>query len=105
MSVLRRYEILLPSRFNDGQPVPNQLVAEALLVLRKQFGAVSWENQIIQGQWEHEGVIYRDDLIRVFVDVGDTPENRQFFLQFKEKIKTDFKQVDIWLTSYLLDVL
>ena len=83
MSVLRRYEILLPSRFNDGQPVPNQLLAEALLMLRRQFGAVSWENQIIQGQWEHEGVVYRDDLIRVFVDVRDIPENRQFFLQKK----------------------
>jgi hypothetical protein len=25
---LRRYEVLLPLRFNDGQPVPNELIAQ-----------------------------------------------------------------------------
>ena len=25
---LRRYEILLPLRFNDGQPVPDDLIAD-----------------------------------------------------------------------------
>ena len=105
MSSLRRYEILLPLRFNDGQPVPPELVAETVIRLREQFGAVSAENQTIQGQWQHEGVVYRDDLVRVFVDVADTPENRQFFRQFKEQVKTDFQQLDIWLTSHPIDVL
>ena len=76
-----------------------------MLKLRGHFGAVSWESQTIQGQWQHEGIIYRDDLVRLFVDVADTAENRQFFLQFKEQIKTDFQQLDIWLTSYPIDVL
>jgi hypothetical protein len=26
----RRYEILLPRRFNDGQPVPNRLITEVI---------------------------------------------------------------------------
>ena len=38
---LRRYEILLPLRFNDGQSVPDELVADALLELEQRFGAVS----------------------------------------------------------------
>lgn len=105
MSSLRRYEILLPFRFNDGRPVPPELVAETVIRLREQFGAVSSENQTIQGQWQHEGVVYRDDLARLFVDVADTPENRQYFRQFKEQVKTDFQQLDIWLTSYPIDVL
>ncbi|HEY5297896.1 MAG TPA: hypothetical protein VIK59_08210 [Verrucomicrobiae bacterium] len=105
MIALCRYEILLPLRFNDGQPVPPELVAETVRKLREHFGAVSWESQPIQGQWQHEGIVYRDDLVRVFVDVADTPENRQFFRQFKEQVKTDFQQLDIWLTSYPIDVL
>lgn len=76
-----------------------------MLKLRGHFGAVSWESQTIHGQWQHEGIIYRDDLVRLFVDVADTAENRQFFLQFKEQIKTKFQQLDIWLTSYPIDVL
>ena len=102
---MRRYEILLPLRFNDGQPVPQELVADTVLRLREHFGAVSWENQTIQGQWQHEGVVYRDDLARVFVDVADTADNRQFFQRFKEQVKADFQQLDIWLTSYPIDVL
>jgi len=51
------------------------------------------------------GNCYHDDLVRVFVDVADTAENRQFFVQFKEQIKTNFQQLDIWLTSYPIDVL
>jgi hypothetical protein len=34
----------------------------------------------------------RDDLVRVFVDVADTTAHRQFFVQFKEKVKADFQQ-------------
>jgi hypothetical protein len=37
---LRRYEVLLPLRFNDGQPVPDELVADTLLDLNR-------ENRII----------------------------------------------------------
>jgi hypothetical protein len=44
---LRRYEILLPLRFNDGQPVPDDLVVDTLLELEQQFGAVSSETQTI----------------------------------------------------------
>ncbi len=102
---LRRYEILLPLRFNDGQPVPDDVVAETLLDLEQHFGAVSAETQTIRGVWRHEGESYRDDLIRVFVDVADDPGHRQFFLEFKERLKVQFRQLDIWMTTYPIEVL
>ena len=69
------------------------------------FGAVSCETQTIRGQWRHQGQTYRDDLIRVFVDVADEPENRQFFVEYKERLKARFQQLDLWLTTYLIEVL
>src|SRR5438067_2254796 len=104
MSASRRYEIFLPQKFNDGTPVPDQLFAETVLELRQRFGAVSCETQTIQGAWEHEGEAYRDDLIRVFVDVPDVPANREFFRQLKERLKTRFQQIEIWMTTYPVDV-
>jgi hypothetical protein len=101
----RRFEILLPVRFNDGQPVPDDLIADTLLELRQQFGAVSSETQVIRGVWEHQGQAYRDDLVRVFVDVADVPESRQFFVEFKERLKGRFRQLDIWMTTYPIEVL
>jgi len=101
----RRFEILLPLRFNDGTDVPDSLVGETLAELRLRFGAVSWETQEIKGQWEHAGEIYLDDLVRVFADVPDEPESREFFVAFKSTLKQRFKQIEIWMTSYPLDVI
>jgi hypothetical protein len=102
---LRRYEILLPLRFNDGQSVPDDLVAETLLEREQRFGAVSTETQTNRGLWRHEGESYRDDLVRVFVEVSDEPEHRQYFLEFKERLKARFQQIDIWMTTYPIEVL
>jgi hypothetical protein len=105
MSALRRYEILLPLRFNDGHDVPESLLAEVVLELRRKFHAVSSETQIIQGLWESEGVVFRDELVRIFLNVPDTVENRQFFVQLKQRLKERFQQLDIWLTTHPIEVI
>jgi hypothetical protein len=101
----RRFEILLPRRFNDGQAVPDELIADTLLELEERFGAVSSETQSIRGLWRCDDQLFRDELIRVFVDTLDVPESREFFLEFKERVKARFRQIDIWLTTYPIDVL
>ncbi len=104
-NTLRRYEILLPSRFNDCQPVPDSLIADTFAELEQRFGSVSCETQVIRGQWTHLGQSYRDDLVRVFVDVADTEDNRAFFVEFKNQLKSRFRQLDLWMTTYLVEVI
>jgi hypothetical protein len=104
-STLRRFEILLPLRFNDGQPVPDDLVGETLLELRQRFGSVSAETQVIRGHWQHQGEVYRDELVRVFVDVADTADSREFFVAFKEQLEARFRRLDIWMTTHLIEVI
>jgi hypothetical protein len=101
----RRYEVLLPLRFNDGSPVPEALIADAVLELNRQFGPVSGETQTIHGYWIHQGTHYRDENVRLFVDVADLPENRQFFIDFKERLKARFQQLDVWVTTHPLEIL
>lgn len=48
---------------------------------------------------------YRDSLARVFVDVPDTPENRGFFIRFKERLKERFQQLEIWLTTFPIELI
>ena len=31
-------------------------------------------------------------------------ENREFFRQFKERLKARFRQIDIWMTTHTIDV-
>jgi hypothetical protein len=80
-------------------------IADLILQLRHRFGAVSSETQTIHGLWQHDEEVYRDELMRVFVDVPDTPETRQFFLEFKEILKRDLKQIDIWMTTYPIEII
>ncbi len=103
--MVRRFEILLPLRFNDGTPVPDVAIADTLLELEQRFNAVSCETQTIRGQWRHAVLSYRDDLIRVFVDLADEPESRTYFVECKERLKERFQQLDIWMTTYLIEVL
>jgi hypothetical protein len=105
MSASRRYEILLPLRFNDGQPVPDELIADTLLDLENHFGAVSWETQVIRGRWRNEDEVYSDDLMRVVIDVEDVEEHRRFFLEFKEHLKSRFRQIEIRMTTHLIEVI
>jgi hypothetical protein len=85
--------------------VPDVLIADTILELREYFGAVSCETQTIHGIWTHEAEVYRDELIRVFVDAPETASSRDFFLEFKERLKARFDQLDIWMTTYPIEVL
>ncbi len=101
----RRYEILLPLKFNDGRPVPENLLADTLAEIEEKIGPLSFESQEIMGVWQHNGQTYRDKQARVFVDVPDTAENRQFFSSLKERLKSRFEQLDIWVTTHPLEIL
>src|SRR5436190_19920818 len=85
----RRFEVLLPLQFNDGREVPPEWLAEAVLEIVDHFGAASYETQKVEGHWRFGGVLYRDDLVKIVVDVTDTAENRQWLKEFKDKWKPD----------------
>lgn len=90
----RRYEVLLPLQFNDGRDVPAEWLAEAALEIVDHFGAVSYETQRIEGHWRQGGVLYRDTLVRLVVDLPDASRNRQWMQQFKDR----------WMVSYRIQV-
>jgi hypothetical protein len=100
----RRFEVLLPLEFNDGQPVPGEWLAEAVLEVVDRFGAASYETQKVEGHWRHGGVMYRDNLVRLVVDVPDRVKNRKWMKGFKGRWKKRLKQIDLWMVSYRIDV-
>jgi len=79
MTALCRFEMLLPLRFDDGHAVPTELIAETIHELEERFGAATWETQVLQGRWRHEGATCREEPVRVFVDTRDTESNRDLF--------------------------
>jgi hypothetical protein len=100
----RRYEVLLPIRFNDGRDVPEGLLGEALNEIVEQFGAVSFYKDAVEGRWRHEETVYRDDLALLVVDVPDTAKNRKWMKAFKERWKKRLEQLELWMVSYTIDI-
>ena len=103
-SKLRRFEILLPLQFNDGRDIPSDWIAEAILEIVSHFGALSYETLSIEGQWNFEGVLYRDNLAKLVVDVEDNNNNRDWMRHFKARWKEKLEQLELWLISYEIDV-
>lgn len=103
-SKLRRFEMLLPLQFNDGRDIPSEWLAEAVLEIVETFDAASYETQKVEGHWRYQGVLYRDNLVKIVVDVSDTTENREWMRDFKKRWKEKLEQLDLWLVSYTIDV-
>ena len=45
----RRYEVLLPVRFNDGRPIPDESLADAMNEVVAQFDAASFYKEAVEG--------------------------------------------------------
>jgi hypothetical protein len=103
----QRFEILLPLKFNSGEPVGDELIGTTLVEIRQRFGAISAETQTIHGIWTQSGEVYRDDLVRVFVDVerSGADDAAKFFEVYKATLKQRFQQLEIWITTYAVNVL
>jgi len=100
----RRFEVLLPLQFNDGRDVPSEWLAEAVLEVANHFGAASYETQKLEGHWRHGGVMYRDNLVRLSVDVPDTAQSRRWMKEFKGRWKTRLEQLELWMVSHRIEV-
>jgi hypothetical protein len=101
---LRRFEILLPLQFNDGSEIPSDLLAEAVLEVVDKFGAASYETQKVEGHWRFQGVLYRDNLTKIVIDIADSAENHDWMREFKKRWKVKLDQLELWLVSYVIDV-
>jgi hypothetical protein len=100
----RRYEVLLPLQLNDGRDVPSDWRAEAVLEIVDQFGAASYETQKVEGHWRNAGVVYRDNLVKIVVDVPDAAANRKWMQAYKTKWKIRLEQLELWVVSYRIEI-
>ena len=68
------------------------------------FGAASYETQKVEGHWRHSGILYRDNLVKIIVDVPDSAKNRQWMKRFKVRWKERLEQLDLWMVSYRIEI-
>jgi len=75
------------------RPFLTSSISLALLVTQK-----------VEGHWRAGGVLYRDDLVRIVVDVPDSAANRQWMRGFKQKWRVRLEQIELWMVSYRIEI-
>ncbi len=75
-----------------------------MLEVAANFGAASYETQKVEGHWRQAGVLYRDNLVKLVVDVPDTVKNRAWMQEFKARWKARLEQLELWLVSYCIEI-
>jgi hypothetical protein len=99
----KEYVILLPLRFNDGEPVPDELILQTREELVAHFGGASFDPVPITGYWLHEETLFADELLRVRVSGRDPQADDPFIRRYKEALKERFRQEEIYLTAYTIE--
>ena len=69
------------------------------------FGTLTTSPELLRGVWLHEGHRFEDEHLRLIIDVEAQVENRLFFREFKETLKVRFRQIDVWIVSYEVEIL
>lgn len=100
----RRFEVLLPLQFNDGREIPPDWLADAVLEIVDHFGAAGYETQKVEGHWRQGEVVYRDNLVKIVVDVPDSAAHRNWMKQYKARWKARLEQLELWMVSYRIEI-
>jgi len=101
----KRYEILLPLKYNSGEKIESVKFQITHNELMYKFGAISKDLIEVSGHWYYKGKFYFDKLHRWRLDLRDTRKNFKFFKGYKNLLKKRFEQEEIWITTIRIEVI
>ena len=104
---MRKYELYLPLKYNTGRRIEARKIRAVKEELLESFGAftVSSLSAPYEGRWKYGGVEYIDDIIKIEVVATRDRETKKFFINFKERLKTSLRQIDILITTHGIQVI
>jgi hypothetical protein len=98
----REYKVYLPLTYPNGQPIEEEKFTEVKRRLLERFGGVTVVRQTnyLEGLWFDEEEIIPDQII-IYTSVDllhPGMENEMFMLEYKEELKREFQQREIFIT-------
>ena len=97
---MKKYEIYLPLKYNDGQEIEPEKFKQIRQQLVAVFGAITVTslNAPFEGTWRYGGVEFVDDIIRFEIITEQDFRANIFFKSFKKQLKRTLRQFDILIT-------
>ncbi len=103
-----RYEILLPTNDNNENPIPQKNFILVGSEIVKNLGNYTIDSNFYIGTWSmKDGKLTTDETIKVIIDIPESSRKttNKVLLEYKEKLKKRFKQEEIYIVSYQIEVL
>jgi hypothetical protein len=101
-----RFEVLLPIRYNEGDEVEARKIYDSKEELMSHFGGLTADGIVRAGSWrDADGIRYDDETIRLTVDIDNTPAAIGTMTAYKANLLDRFRQKEIYIVSWAIDVL
>jgi len=93
-----RFEVLVPLADDAGRTFPASKIEKVSEDLVKHFqGCRCQPLAPFVGSWKQRGHVYRDNLLLFSVDAPRSDESLTWMLTFKDRLKRQFSQLEIYL--------
>ena len=102
---MKEYDIFVPLRYNDGQPIEARKFQHLQEQLLRRFGGLTYFPQANQGFWKLGDVTFRDEIVIYRVLAADSRSAKRFLRTLKEQLKSEFVQEDILIVEREVDAL
>jgi len=104
---MRKYEIYLPLKYNDGKTIESEKIVRVWDELAETFGGITVSplSAPYQGRWQYGGVEYIDEIIKVEVVATNDRAAKKFLKEFKKRLKASLQQIDILITTHGIQVI
>jgi hypothetical protein len=87
-------EILLPATFNDGRPIPPDMLGRIRTDLVERFGGLTaFTRSPAEGVWVDGGAARRDDI--VVLEIMTQEVNRTWWLAWRKRMEAQLGQDEI----------
>ncbi len=97
---MKKYEIYLPLKYNDGTDIEPEKFYQVRITLSALFGGLTSSSMAapFEGTWIHQGIEYKDMVIKLEIITSDDDKMEKFFRDYKEALKEVFQQKEILIT-------
>lgn len=93
-----RFELLIPLADNEGRPFPWPKIERVGNTLMERFEGCRCQPLAPHlGLWRYRGIVYREGLLLFTVDSPRADESLDWILAYKNRLKRQFSQVEIYL--------
>jgi hypothetical protein len=102
---VKEYELYVPLRFNDGTPVPDEIIDRLGERLLERFGGCTFTPQPQQGLWKMGDVAFRDEVVIFRVLTSQVRPARRFFRDLKRELMDELRQEAILIVERNVETL